>query len=173
MLQWRPTPEQKSLRAESFAQRSESAAVGFGAGQAAVVGHAARRPFEKIDLQIVVAPVAYDAAREIVQPLLDPGVRAIEGENAAAPWLAGIHDEGSPVGRLGGTLEEPGWIRSRDVRLLGDREGRHPQACLKARGMHAIGQPPVAMGKLAVRIPIAGGALVAVVELDVAKEAAV
>src|SRR2546425_5820120 len=84
MLQWRPTPEQKGLRAESFAQRSESAAVGFGAGQAAVVGHAACRPFEKIDLQIVVAPVAHNAACEIVQPLLDAGVRAIEGENPAA-----------------------------------------------------------------------------------------
>src|SRR6266481_9656312 len=107
MLQWRPTPEQKGLRAKSCAQRSESAAVGFGAGQAAVVGHAACRPFEKIDLEIVVAPVAHDAACEIVQPLLDAGVRAIEGDNPAAPTLARIHDKGSPVGRRGGPLEKP------------------------------------------------------------------
>src|SRR2546427_3823250 len=53
----------RSLRAEPFTQRGETAAIGFGAGQAAVVGHAARRPFQKVDLQIVVAPLDRKSTR--------------------------------------------------------------------------------------------------------------
>ena len=98
-------------------------------------------------------------------------MRAIEREDAAAPRFARVHDERSPLGRR--PLENPGWIRPGHVRPFRDRKGRDPEPRLKTRRVNPIGEPAVAVRELGVHVPIAGGALIAVVELDVAEEAAV
>ncbi len=166
VLQWRPTSEEKRFRAQPFAERRQPAAIGFGAGESAVVRHAGRRPLQKIDLQVVVAPLPHHAAGEIVQPLLGAGMRAIERQDSAAPRFARVQNEGRALGRR--PFEEPRRIRLGNVRSLSDREGSDPEACLKPRRVNPIGEPAVAVRELGIHVPLAGGALVAVVELDVA-----
>src|SRR2546427_537485 len=67
MLEWRSAPEQKCLRAETFAQRSEPTAVGFGAGQAAVVGRAAGRPAVAVGKLSIRVPITRGALVAVVE----------------------------------------------------------------------------------------------------------
>ena len=87
MLKRCAAAEEEPLGAQSAAQCRQPAAVRLGLREAAIVKRLPPRcgPLQKIDFEVVVAPLSHDAAREIIQPLLDIGMRAVERENPPAP----------------------------------------------------------------------------------------
>ncbi len=98
-------------------------------------------------------------------------MRAVECQDSAPPRLAGVHHERRPLRWR--SFEEPSGVRLRHARSFGDREGRQPQPRLKAGRVDPVGEPAVAVRELGIHVPVAGGALVAIVELDVAEKATV
>ncbi len=130
---------------------------------------ASHRPVEEIDLQVVVAPIAHDLARQVVKPLPDLGVRPVERVNAPAPIVPRVHHQRGAIG----ATQQPGRMRCRNAGPLRDGEGRDPQPGEETLRVNTVGQPTVAVRELFVRVPVARGPLVAVVNLDVAEEAPV
>ena len=168
VLQRGATAQQERLGAEPVADRREARPVGLGVGESAEVLGARGGPQQEVDLHVVVAPIAHDAARQLAQPRLHLGMRPVERVDLAAPVVAGV-----PHDRAGGVLEQPLGVRGRDAGAVGHRERRDPQAGLKRPRVDAIGEPAVPVRELGIRVPVPGGFLIAVVELDQAEGAAV
>ena len=168
MLERSAAAEEERLGAEPVADRGEAGAVRFGVREPAEVLDARCGPQQEVDLQVVVAPVAHDAPRQVVQPGLHLRVGAVERVDLAPPVVARVPDD-----RSVGILEQPLGVRGGDAGAVGHGEGSDPQPRLQRAGVDAVGEPAVAVRELRVRVPVAGGFLVAVVELDQAKVAAI
>ena len=170
MLQRRAAAQQERLRARAVPQRAQSHAICLGMRKAAVMRAVSRRPEQEVELQVVVTPLLHRPAREIEEPLPCRRVGTIERVGATAPVLACVpNDRRTPIG----AFQEPVRMRRGNARPFGDREGRKPQPGLEPPAVDLVGEPAVAVRELVVRHPVTRRPLVAVVQLDVAKEAAV
>src|SRR2546422_10479207 len=111
-----------------------------GSARPAIMRAVSRGPPQHVELEVVVTPLLYRAAREIEEPLPGSRMRPVERVDPAAPVLARVpHDRRAPVG----ALQEPVGMGRRKARALGDGEGGEPQAGLEALGVDLVREPAV------------------------------